>query len=219
MISQDYDYIFLACVGIGAIFLKKHRNGIFPLAWLITSVLILLNHQPLWYHYYPLLAIPICWLAAYGVAFLIDSFFKKKLINAKQLIIPSSLVVILIGLVIATPPNPKGSVPKNAELMQQVLKYKDATNWIFTDHPIYAFYAKLRVPPEIAVMSYKRLNSGELTSPEILAVLQNYRPEQIVLSRWTSQLKSDNKFMAYINDNYSKTYTNAIGSEEHYILK
>jgi 4-amino-4-deoxy-L-arabinose transferase-like glycosyltransferase len=219
MISQDYDYIFLACVGIGAIFLKKPRNGIFPLAWLITSVLILLNHQPLWYHYYPLLAIPICWLAAYGVAFLIDSFFKKKLINTKQLIIPSLLVVILIGLVIATPPNPKGSVPKNAELMQQVLKYKDATNWIFTDHPIYAFYAKLRVPPEIAVMSYKRLNSGELTSPEILAVLQNYRPEQIVLSRWTSQLKSDNKFMAYINDNYSKTYTNAIGSEEHYILK
>ncbi|RUR85202.1 hypothetical protein PCC6912_13180 [Chlorogloeopsis fritschii PCC 6912] len=219
MISQDYDYIFLACVGIGAIFSKKYRNGIFPLAWLITSVLILLNHQPLWYHYYPLLAIPICWLAAYGVAFLIDSFFKKKLINAKQLIIPSLLVVILIGLVIATPPNPKGSVPKNAELMQQVLKYKDATNWIFTDHPIYAFYAKLRVPPEIAVMSYKRLNSGELTSPEILAVLQNYRPEQIVLSRWTSQLKSDNKFMAYINDNYSKTYTNEIGSEEHYILK
>ncbi|MFQ4143237.1 ArnT family glycosyltransferase [Chlorogloeopsis sp. ULAP02] len=219
IISQDYDYIFLAFIGIGVIFLRKYINGIFPIAWLITAVLILLNHQPLWYHYYPLLAIPICWLAAYGVAFLGDSFFKKKLINTKQLIIPFLLIVILIGLVIATPPNPKGSVPKNMELMQLVLRYKDSTNWIFTDRPIYAFYARLCVPPEIAVMSYKRLNSGELTSQEILSVLQKYRPEQIVLSRWTSQLKSDSKFLAYINTNYSKTYTNAIGSEEHYILK
>jgi hypothetical protein len=126
--------------------------------------------------------------------------------------------VLLIVLVVATPPNPKGRPPKNLEVMQLVLKYKGSTQWVFTDRPIYAFYAGLRVPPEMAVMSYKRLNSGDLTLEELLAVLQNYRPEQIILDRWTGQIKSDSQLTAYINKNYSKTYTDENGITEHYIL-
>lgn len=219
MISQDYDYIFLAVIGILAIFLNKRRDGLFPLTWLATSLLFILNHKPIWYHHYPLLAIPICWLAAYGVALLLDLFSKNfKLHNINKLIFPSLAVVLLIVLVVVTPANPKGRPPNNLEVMQLVLKYKKSTQWVFTDRPIYAFYAGLRVPPEIAVMSYKRLNSGDLTSKELLAVLENYRPEQIVLDRWTGQIKSDSQLTAYINKNYSKTYTDEKGITEHYIL-
>lgn len=219
MISQDYDYIFLAVIGILAIIIKKQRNGLFPLTWLGATILILLNHKPIWYHHYPLLAIPICWLAAYGVALLLDLFSKNfKSPNIKKLIFPCLAVVLLIVLIIATPTNPKGIPPKNSQVMQLVFKHKDSTRWLFTDRPIYAFYAGLRVPPEIAVMSYKRLNSGDLTSKEMLAVLQNYRPEQIVLARWNSKIKSDSKLIAYINDNYSKTYADQKGTVEHYIL-
>ncbi|WP_017315311.1 ArnT family glycosyltransferase [Mastigocladopsis repens] len=219
MMSQDYDYIFLALIGILAIFLKKRREGLFPLTWLGTSLLFILNHKPIWYHHYPLLAIPICWLAGYGVALLLDLLSKNfKSANIKKLIFPSLAVVLFIVLVVATPANPKGRPPNKLEAMQLVLKYKDSTHWVFTDRPIYAFYAGLRVPPEIAVMSYKRLHSRDLTSKELLAVLQKYRPEQIVLARWTGQIKSDSQLIAYINKNYSKTYTDEKGITEHYIL-
>ncbi|WP_341524919.1 glycosyltransferase family 39 protein [Nostoc sp. UHCC 0302] len=223
MISQDYDYIFLSSIGILAIFWKKKINGLFPLTWLGTAILILFNYKPIWYHHYPLLAIPICWLAAYGVALLIDCFSQSwnrnlKLWNIKKLIFPSLVVGLLVVLIIATPPNTKGTPAKNLELMQLVLKHKSSTQWLFTDRPIYAFYAGLRVPPEIAVISYKRLNSGSLTTKDILAVLQNYRPEQIVLARWNSIIKGDNKIMDYIHENYSRTYINKEGTEEHYIL-
>jgi 4-amino-4-deoxy-L-arabinose transferase-like glycosyltransferase len=219
IISQDYDYIFLAMIGILAIFVKKQRNGIFPLTWLGTAVLIFLNHKPIWYHHYPLLAIPICWLAAYGVALLLTLFPKNfQSSNIKKLIFPSLAILFLIVLVIATPTNPKGRPPNNSQVMQLVLKYKDSTQWVFTDRPIYAFYAGLPVPPEIAVMSYKRLNSGDLTSKELLSVLQNYHPEQIVLDRWTGQIKNDSQLMGYINQNYAKTYTDEKGITEHYIL-
>ncbi|NJR74430.1 MAG: glycosyltransferase family 39 protein [Scytonema sp. CRU_2_7] len=218
MMSQDYEYIFLAAIGILAIFLKKQRDGLFPLTWLLTAILIFLNHKPIWDHHYPLLAIPICWLAAYGVALLLDLSSKNfKSPNIKKLI-PSLVLVLLIVFVVATPANPKGRPPKNLEVMQLVLKYKKSTQWVFTDRPIYAFYAGLRVPPEIAVMSYKRLNSGDLTPKELLAVLQKYRPEQIFLDRWTGQIKSDSQLTAYINKNYSKTYTDEKGRTEHYIL-
>lgn len=224
MITQDYDYIFLGLVGIFAIIWKKQRNGFFPLIWLGTIVLIFLTHKPIWYHYYLLFAIPICWLAAYGVDLLLELFSRGwhqnlKFWNIKGLIFPSLIVLTMMFLIVKTPPIPKGTPQKNLELMQLVLKYKSSTQWLFTDRPIYAFYAGLRVPPEIAVMSYKRLNSGSISSQKLLDILQQYRPEQIVLARWTERIKSDNNMLNYINKNYSRTYINEERHEEHYILK
>ncbi|WP_315791623.1 ArnT family glycosyltransferase [Fischerella sp. JS2] len=224
MSHQDYDYIFIAGIGIWAIIFQKKKNGLLPLTWLFTATLILLKHQPLWYHYYPLLAIPICWLAAYGVTLLYNLFSQNlqknfSIINIKKIVLPASLVVILIGLIIITHPNPRGSVPKNLKLMQMVMKYKNLTHWVFTDNPMYAFYNDLIVPPEIAVMSYKRINSRDLTFREMLAILNKYHPEQIILTRWTTQIKSDKNLMDYINNHYSMTYTNSTKTEEHYVLK
>jgi 4-amino-4-deoxy-L-arabinose transferase-like glycosyltransferase len=227
MISQDCEYIVLAFIGIFAIFWKKQRNGLFPLTWLGITILFLLNHKPIWYHHYPLLSIPICWLSAYGIASMRDRFLKDwhynlnspNSPNLKKIIIPCLASLFLIILIIATPANTKGKPPNNLGVMQLVAKYKNSTQWIFTDRPIYAFYAGLRVPPEMAVMSYKRLNSGDLTSKELLAILQKYHPEQILLARWTSQIKNDSNLMDYINENYSKTYGDDKGTVEHYLKK
>jgi 4-amino-4-deoxy-L-arabinose transferase-like glycosyltransferase len=219
MLRQDYDYLFLACVGVLAIILRKQRDGIFPLTWFVSAIVILLNHKPLWYHHYQLLAIPICWLAGYGIALLLDLFSQySKPLNITKLIFPCLTVAVLIVLIFVTPTNPIGQPPRNSEILKLVLHYRNSSHWLFTDRPIYGFYTNLRVPPEIAVFSYKRLNSGGLTSEELLSVLENYRPEQIVLARLTSQIKSDNQLRNYIHQNYSKTYTNANGTEEHYVL-
>ncbi|MEW5856171.1 MAG: glycosyltransferase family 39 protein [Cyanobacteriota bacterium] len=221
---KDYDYVLLAFIGSLAILFKKQREGIFPVTWLVTASLILLKHKPVWYHYYPLLAIPICWLAGYGVALAINLFPKGwnsnlKSLNFKKLIFPFLAIAILIVSMIAIPAKPKGRPPKSLEVMNLVLKHKDSTQWIFTDRPIYAFYAGLPVPPEIAVMSDKRFKSGNLTFDDMIAVLKNYRPEQIVLARWTEKLKSNSQFSTYLNENYSKTYQDEKGTVEHYLLK
>lgn len=224
LISQDYDYVFLAFIGSLAIFLKKQREGLFPLTWLATAILILLNYKPIWYHYYPLLAIPISWLSAYGVALVLDFFPEGwhsnfKSLNIKKLIFPCFAIALLIFSIVAIPAKPIGKPDKNLKVIELVLKHSKSTQWLFTDRPIYGFYAGLRVPPEIAVMSYKRFNSGKLTNDYLLAVLQTYRPEQIVLARWTSRIKNYSKLSAYINENYSKTYQNETGEVEHYLLR
>ncbi|MFE1746642.1 ArnT family glycosyltransferase [Coleofasciculus sp. H7-2] len=223
-LHQDYDYVFLAFIGSLAILFKKQREGIFPLTWLVTASLILLKHKPVWYHYYPLLAIPICWLAAYGVDLVINLFPKGwnsnlKSLNFKKLIFPILATALLIVSMIAIPAKPKGKPPKSLEVMNLVLKHKDSTQWIFTDRPIYAFYAGLPVPPEIAVMSDKRFRSGNLTFDDIIAVLKKYRPEQIVLARWIQTFKNNNQFRTYLDENYSKTYEDEKGTVEHYLLK
>ncbi|MEO1427725.1 MAG: glycosyltransferase family 39 protein [Cyanobacteria bacterium J06633_8] len=229
MTAQDRDYIFLAVIGILTIIYKKNKNGLLPITWLATSLLILLFHKPIWYHHYHLISIPICWLGAYAIASLLDllsqnwqgnlkSFFKS--INLFNLIIISLISIIFVSLIFATPPITKGGPPKDLQLLKLVIKYKKSTNWVFTDRPIYAFYANLPVPPEMAVISSKRINFGKLTHQEMLAILKQYRPEQIVLARMDFHILNDPEIRNYVNKYYTKTYSNKkeLKQHEHYIL-
>jgi len=103
---------------------------------------------------------------------------------------------------------------KNTEVTEHVLNYKQSTEWLFTDLPVYAFYTGLNVPPEIAVLSTKRLESGNLTVTQVRSLLKKYRPEQVVLGRFPKlrrQVRTD------LNENYSKTYDDGIIA--HYVLK
>lgn len=223
LFNQDYDYLSLAGIGTLAIFLKKQREGLFPLAWLAIATLILLNYKPIWYHHYTMLAIPIAWLGAHGFALLLSLFPKGwysnfKLQNIKKVIFPCCVIVILIYLMIAIPAKVLTKPEKDATVMQLVTKYRESTRWVFTDRPIYAFYAGLPVPPEIAVMSRKRFNSGDLTLDYLFKILQTYRPEQIVLARWTELIRSDSKISEYLTKNYIKDYENGEGTSVHYLL-
>jgi hypothetical protein len=49
---------------------------------------------------------------------------------------------------------------------------------------MFAFRASLSVPPELAVLSKKRISTGYLTQAEIIEVIHRYKPEQILLERF-----------------------------------
>ena len=60
-----------------------------------------------------------------------------------------------------------------------------APGWVFTDRPFYAFQAGLPVPPTMAVISRKRLESGIITQEMIVDALKQYRPRYVLLERFT----------------------------------
>jgi hypothetical protein len=57
---------------------------------------------------------------------------------------------------------------------------------VFTDRPYYAFQANALIPPATAVISRKRLNSGQLSDATLVATLEEYRPRYVVLERFAS---------------------------------
>lgn len=57
--------------------------------------------------------------------------------------------------------------------------------WIFTDHPFYAFQAGLAVPPEIAVLSRKSLETGIITQEMLAQVMRDYAPRFVLFERFT----------------------------------
>lgn len=55
---------------------------------------------------------------------------------------------------------------------------------MLTDRPMVAVHAGVPVPPDLAVISGKRLATGELTESDLLQALDRYRPELVVLGRF-----------------------------------
>ena len=77
-ITKDYDFFLLAIAGCILIIKQKLQKSVFPILWLTIATLILINHSPLWEHYYLLISIPICWLAA--IAF---NYFSRNFISVE----------------------------------------------------------------------------------------------------------------------------------------
>jgi hypothetical protein len=73
--------------------------------------------------------------------------------------------------------------PTDRQVVAEMRRRAPQTTWAFADRLIYPFAAGLVVPPELAVVSVKRRESGKLSGPMIVGVLERYRPEQIVLTR------------------------------------
>jgi hypothetical protein len=53
-----------------------------------------------------------------------------------------------------------------------------------TDLPVYAFLVRKPVPPRLATFSRKQLVTGGITDKEILAEMDKYRPEQVLMGRF-----------------------------------
>ncbi|MDZ8051616.1 MAG: ArnT family glycosyltransferase [Aulosira sp. ZfuVER01] len=227
---QDFDYLLLAILAIIVIFQKKEWEKYFPIIWLITGFIVLLNHRPVWYHHYLLLSIPLAWLATYGVTLSFNFFQQRKWYakfkprNFKKITFSGLAAGFVIFSIIVTPIKLGVIILENHRYLEQsqehiqfvniLLKNKPFTKWVFTNCPIYAFYSGLPVPPEIGVLSRKRIESKTITPEQILAVFENYHPEQVLLCK--SQT-IQNYLNSYLNENYLKTYQNHLGT--HYLLK
>lgn len=230
MFLQDFDYVLLTIVGIKVLLKKQRGVHTLPLLWLIAATVLLLNHKPVWYHHYLLLSIPLAWLATCGAMFAVESFkqqnwfssFKLQNIQKPTLLgiavsfFIFSLLVIPVKLTVNQWQNQDfiKQSQSHLDLMEEILQYKPSTHWLFTDIAIYSFYTDLPIPPEIAVLSRKRVASGELTSERLYSIMERYHPEQIVLGRFPEIY---NQLETYINENYSKVYENK--QAKHYILR
>jgi hypothetical protein len=218
-LAQDLDYTLLAGVGIYRLF--KHRNQwpVLPLVWLVSVLLGLTYYQPLWYHYYPLVSVPVVWLAAYGLTSSFEFFRQKqwyKTIRWHNLKQPTAISVAAGFVIFAIALTPvklavnayinhqfvAESKPR-LEAIEKVRALRSSTHWLYTDLPIVAFYTGLKVPPELAVFSTKRIASGSLSDTKLMDILQIYQPEQVLLGRYP---KVKTALEAYLNKRYVKQY-------------
>jgi hypothetical protein len=199
-VEQHAAYLLLAAIGLVYAFVTRSIGALVPLTWLLTAVLVFSVQRPLWYHHTLLLNIPLTWLAAFGVAG-IAALVRKALtrrsnsmaagvlgIGAAALALwllwffPTPLPERLAGQMSIYRPN---YIQQVADRLIADAAATDRSDWIFTDHPFYAFQAGLAVPPEIAVLSRKTLEANIIRQEHLAQVMRDYEPRFVLFERFT----------------------------------
>ncbi len=174
---------------------RRHwRTLAFPLALFATALAVHLVHRPFWPYYYLHFAVPVAWLTGYAVG----ELWKAALDTARRatprlslwgagLALAAALlsagVVAYAGVTLASETKKIRGVRRvDADPLVAAMKAAaPGTQWVYTRATMYAFHAKLRVIPELALMPRKRFWSGQITPAGILAQVKRYRPEQLLL--------------------------------------
>jgi len=205
MILSDYDIALLALMGIILLVRQKKWQLFFPVLWLATALAVLAIYRPIWDHYYLLVSIPICWLAAISFS----QFFGARGNRDRFLRWLTAAIIILTILKIPSKYNRMsksiavGTAPDEHKVVELLLKYKKKIHWIFTDRPIFAFYADILVPPELVLTIEKRSFTDNLTQDYFIGKLGKYKPEMIILN----ELKYFGpSAISYIQDHYTLLY-------------
>jgi hypothetical protein len=223
MILTDYDVALFALTGIILLLRQERWRFLFPVLWLVTSFVILCEHRPIAAHYYPLISIPMCWLAAisFGEFFHIDirqGWFTKK---NKYSLIDVFLRWVTAGLIILTilsiptkyyrmHASLKGEGKANLEeqaVVDLLTKYKAVTDWVITERAIFAFYANMLVPPELAIIGKKRNFIDEAAQDYFIDILQKYKAKLILI--YMPEFYGS-KVISYIEENYDNIYQDRI---------
>lgn len=205
---QDLDYVIICFLGVFSLKKKLNSLPLFPLVWLGLITVLLLSHKPIWYHHYLLISIPLCWLAASGVQALEEKIKENKGKKNSQIdwCSPANLSVaflilaFLIKGTVVTIENQKIRYQSNEAnmILSEVLSYKEQTHWLFTDVPMYGVRAQINVIPELAMVSRKRLVSGQVTGASAMDIVKNYQPEQFIFGRFP---ELENSLKPYLNEN------------------
>jgi hypothetical protein len=192
----------LSVFGVIIVIRSRAWHGLYLAAWTLTAYLLLLwVIVPFWHHHQILITIPAALLGSIAtgsaVVDLSRRLREKKIWTPK--FIPSA-VILLVTIFFAyqrIPPTLKGFnihlpnlgtyAPEDQpefEIVAIMNKYVDKTNHLFTDRPMYAFRSGIPVHPYLAVFTEKRYATGQPSQEEILSILLETKPEQVILSRF-----------------------------------
>ena len=204
-----------ALVGVVLLVLQQDwRRLAFPGVFLATVTIVHVMHRPWWFFYHLDFALPLAWLAGYGVADLFrlplagkaDPVRKFSLVPLAS-IVAGSFLLSAIGhgtvtrLISEVRRIGRISRVQETAVIDTMKKFRDGTHFAYTKGSIFPFHAGLMVPPELAVLSLKRRWSGRITDAEILETVRRYRPEQLLIEK-----NSDEFLTPFAATNYTVAY-------------
>jgi hypothetical protein len=210
---------------------RREPYRLIPVVWVACALYFLLAHKPIRYHYAPNLAVPAAWLAALAlppdldVMTLLRACVRRGRLPLRELV-PGLVALVCVPLWAATrlpsmttPPllaPPSWSVSIEPEILRLLSDHKvDHEDRLFTDRAMYAFMAKIPMPPSLAVISGKRLNSGYLPGDYFMRKISRKPPRHVILYRLPAERFSP-AFPDYLMDNYKLIYRSG---EIRYYLK
>lgn len=216
----------LAVIRLFRNFRSPDPATLFALVWVVTDYVIHLWHRP-WFDYYAIhFHIPLAILAARGAGWAITSAWRGMYapwVSASVEPAPSERsrrgseetvagsIALCAALMVAgwfgirfpkfwdEVKSVQAREKAGDNLFVPVIqKYADKANWIYHADDEIAFHAGVLQPPELIIMSYKRLALGSLNKQSIFEIVQTTKPDLLLLRREGEG--KDRRFVQFLAD-------------------
>jgi hypothetical protein len=210
LVRNHVECVLAAAAGVGlALRRKRGREIAFPVALLLTDSLVHALHRPWWNYYYLHLAVPVTWLAGWAVNEILQDvlrlYSKYKFSLSSPATWKQLVLCVLLALVITRSELRLEGIVKDLRrhpsadanpIVKKMKEYAGRTHWVYSEAGLYAFHARLPMPPEIAVVTLKRFWSDQITTEEIVETCKRYQVEQLLLN----PNKIENDWKDLLND-------------------
>lgn len=190
---RDNPLVLTAGMGIVFALIWGTREVMFPSLLLITTIVVHWFHRPYWWYYAIHFSIPLALLSGYGTwrvtALLTCDASPRLMVKCMQIMLSLVWSILICRSVIFSGENTildykKIMSSRSATSSDEISFLQAGENripWVYTDRVIYAFWALKPVPPEVAVIPWKRIASHQITSDDLTRCLERYRPDRILL--------------------------------------
>ncbi|MCC0175408.1 glycosyltransferase family 39 protein [Waterburya agarophytonicola K14] len=219
VIKPNYRIFLFGLTSLGILFTcyKKQWQMLYFAAWAIASCLLLQHHRPVWYHHGILVYLPAISLGGFALGEMITKsirlgYSRRKSKTKVSFLIFSFIVlgcsILLIGEQTKTTFKAIDSWYEASishlesssieqQFLREITKNNSSTKWMITDSPMFAFRGGIIVPPSTAVLSWKQLETGNITEDRLIEITKEYQPEQILLKRFELP-----KLIAFLEQKY-----------------
>jgi 4-amino-4-deoxy-L-arabinose transferase-like glycosyltransferase len=204
---------------------KRQTYWLIPFTWFACVMYFMLMHKPIRYHYGLNLAIPVAWMAVLALPQDLDikaalrACAKEGRGPWTQWAPPLAALVCIPLLVAARLPRmmapallapPSWAEPIEPQVMRLLAANRSGPkDRLFTDRAIYAFLARMPMPPSLAVISGKRLNSGYLPGDFFMRRISKVSPRHVILYRLPAERFSP-AFPDFLTENYRLVYRSGL---------
>ena len=194
---KNWDQTLPALVWICLLARRENRvkAALLPLTWLVLTLVVFTTHKPWWAAYYVHNCVPLCWCAALAVTALWrDSSWRRNRVAFVALVLYAACALPwMAARLYLQAAKIRNSQPTYTCLaLKEIARLKPFTSFIFAEQPTYSFHARIPLPPKLAVLSLKRLWSGDITNECITAKLQAVKPGVILVGNSSRLLPFEN---------------------------
>ena len=189
-------------LGLAAAIRRPGAGRLIPALLGLTTFLVLANHRPLNDHQVLLAAFPLSWLSGVGMMSVIRILRNGVSRRYAFVALGSLLAFLVVSLV---PDTKKLSRMQRKEdrgryALQELRVHGPSSGFMFSDHPMDAYYMKSKIPPAIAVPSMKRVYTGHLDPSDFIRAVEAWKPSQLMFRR--RNLDYPAEIHAYLKERY-----------------
>jgi len=220
---QDRGLVVLALGGGLSCWLRRSRQALLVVAWLLLVTVMMVNQSPLTAHHTLPMFPPLAILAGVMIQEGWDSW--RALIRRRHwrgALLPAICVVLVAFYLVNWPAvaesnrgemartnTPEGLVGDAISLLGQVTAPGD---FVISDDPLVVLLAGRNIPPTLTGADWRRLNVGYLTAEQLVALSEQYDASAVVF--WRGRFDSLPTYVQWVEDQFEAVQ---IGTPSHRI--